>query len=397
MTAEKRAIVIGIDSLQGLQTARILHGHGIEITAIAKDPGHPYCRTRVPTKILSTDTGSDELVSTLSAIDTGGDDPPVLVPCQDQSVAVVSRRRDDLADRFRFNLPPADVVDQLMAKPSFIRHAQQIGLTLPPSLLVADNQDLKRATKEIEPPYVFKPAVRTARWDAKTRRKVYIVDQPDQLRALYATHREDAESFVVQSLIPGDDSTLHSFNGYFDRSGTPLATFTARKLRQWPPGAGSSSSGEEVDDEELRTMALKLFSSVPYRGLAYLETKRDPRTGTHYAIEANVARPTGRSAIAEAGGVELLLTMFNDIVGAPLPAARIQTFTGAKWIDLRHDLQSALVLLRRRETTAREVITSYRGPKAFAIASARDPLPFLADMASVIIDPRRQRKGRTGG
>ena len=391
--SDRQAVVVGLDSLQGLQTVRILHGHGIAVTAVANDLRHPYCRTRVPVRILEADTGTDDLLRVLASIDAG-DAKPVLVPCQDQSVALISHRRNDLSERFRFNLPPDEVVGQLMSKPTFARHAQEIGLTIPPTVLVTDDDELDQAATEIGFPCVFKPAVRTARWNAKTRQKVHVVDGADELRTVFATHRDDAESFVVQSFIPGDDSTLHSFNGYFDRTGVPLATFTARKLRQWPPGSGSSSSGVEVEDDDLLAMALKLFGSVPYSGLAYLETKRDPRTGTHYAIEANVGRPTGRSAIAEAGGVELLLTMFNDIVGAPLPAARTQRYTGAKWFDLRHDLQAAAVLLGRRETTVGEVLSSYRGPKTFAIASVRDPLPFLADLASIITDPRRKAKGR---
>ncbi len=367
--SDRHAVVVGLDSLQGLQTARILHGHGITVTAVANDLRHAYCRTRVPVRILEADTGTDDLLTALASIDAHGDAKPVLVPCQDQSVALVSRRRDDLSDRFLFNLPPDEVVGQLMSKPAFVRHAQKIGLTIPTTVLVTDDDELEQAALEIEFPCVFKPAIRTARWNAKTRRKVHVVDGADELRTVFATHRDDAESFVVQSLIPGGDSTLHSFNGYFDRSGTPLATFTARKMRQWPPGAGSSSSGIEVEDHDVLATALKLFGSVAYSGLAYLETKRDPRTGTHYAIEANVGRPTGRSAIAEAGGVELLLTMFNDIVGDPLPAARTQTYSGAKWFDLRHDLQAAAVLLGRRETSLGDVLRSYRGPKTFAIAS----------------------------
>jgi predicted ATP-grasp superfamily ATP-dependent carboligase len=392
--SDRHAVVVGLDSLQGLQTARLLHGHGITVTAVANDLHHPYCRTRVPARILEADTGSDDLIAVLASIDADGDAKPVLVPCQDQSVALVSRRRDDLSDRFRFNLPPDEVVGRLMSKPTFVRHAQEIGLTIPPTVLVTDDDDLEQATEEIGFPCVFKPAVRTARWNSKTRRKVHVVDGADELRTVFADHRGDAETFVVQSLIPGDDSTLHSFNGYFDRSGTPLATFTARKMRQWPPGAGSSSSGIEVEDADLLATALTLFGSVSYSGLAYLETKRDPRTGTHYVIEANVGRPTGRSAIAEAGGVELLLTMFNDIVGDPLPAARTQTHSGAKWVDLRHDLQAVAVLLGRRETTVGEVLRSFRGPKTFAVASRRDPLPFLADLASVITDPRRKARSR---
>ena len=195
---------------------------------------------------------------------------------------------------------------------------------------------------------------------------------PAELVDLYDRCRHWADVLVAQTWIPGDDSALYSFNGYFDADGRPLATFIARKLRQWPPGSGSSCLGEEDRNDSVLDAALKLFGSVPYRGLAYLEMKRDPETGRQYAIEANVGRPTGRSAIAEAGGVELLHTMYCDLTGLPLPTGRTQSYKGTKWIDLRHDLQSAFVMWRRGELTLTEWVRSYRGPKTFAIASCRD-------------------------
>ena len=75
-------------------------------------------------------------------------------------------------------------------------------------------------------------------------------------------------------------------------------------------------------------------------------------TGRLVIIEPNVGRPTGRSAIAEAGGVELVLTAYCDVAGLPLPGAREQRYVGAKWIDLRRDLQAALVARRQGTLSA---------------------------------------------
>jgi hypothetical protein len=99
-------------------------------------------------------------------------------------------------------------------------------------------------------------------------------------------------------------------------------------------------------------------------------------------IEPNVGRPTGRSAIAEAGGVELLHTAYCDIAGLPLPEAREQRYVGAKWIDLRRDVQAAMVARRQGALSLAEWARWMRGgPKAHAIWSARDPKPFLVDLA----------------
>jgi predicted ATP-grasp superfamily ATP-dependent carboligase len=97
-------------------------------------------------------------------------------------------------------------------------------------------------------------------------------------------------------------------------------------------------------------------------------------------VEPNIGRPTGRSAIAEAGGVELVYTAYCDLAGLPLPENRTQMYRGAKWISFRRDFQSAWFYWRRGDLTLRDWARSWRGKKVDAIFSWRDPAPFLYDM-----------------
>jgi hypothetical protein len=141
---------------------------------------------------------------------------------------------------------------------------------------------------------------------------------------------------------------------------------------------------EEYRNDVVLKETVRLFSGVHYRGLGYLEMKRDRRTGKHLIIEANIGRPTGRSAMAEAGGVELHYAMYRDAVGQPLSANLEQKYEGVKWIYLRQDLQSALYMWWAGELTLREWWQSWRGRKAYALFSWTDPVPFLADLKRVI-------------
>jgi predicted ATP-grasp superfamily ATP-dependent carboligase len=99
-------------------------------------------------------------------------------------------------------------------------------------------------------------------------------------------------------------------------------------------------------------------------------------------IEPNIGRPTGRSAIAEKGGVELLLSAYRDALGEPLPDAIEQRFSGVKWIYWRHDVQAAILRARRGELSAGAWLQSVRGPKIEAVFSRRDPMPFVADVVN---------------
>jgi D-aspartate ligase len=125
---------------------------------------------------------------------------------------------------------------------------------------------------------------------------------------------------------------------------------------------------------------VSLFKSVNFRGLAYLEMKRDDESGKYFIIEPNVGRPTGRSATAEANGVELIFTMYCDAVGWTLPANREQKDGEVKWIYLRQDIQSALFSWLHRELTLREWWRSVRGQKWDAVYARTDPAPFWYDL-----------------
>ncbi len=65
------AIVIGLDTLNGIQTVRLLARHKIPIIAIAKDPTHHGCRTRLCEKIIFSNTTDEHVIQTLLTLGPG--------------------------------------------------------------------------------------------------------------------------------------------------------------------------------------------------------------------------------------------------------------------------------------------------------------------------------------
>ncbi len=226
--------------------------------------------------------------------------------------------------------------------------------------------------------------MKTPTWEKNTKLKVYKVMNQEEALALYDQCSNWADMLMIQEWIEGNDAQLYSCNCYFNADSEPLVTFIARKIRQWPPETGTSCLGEECRNDFVLEESVRLFRGVNYRGLGYVEMKCDERTGKHYIIEPNIGRPTGRSAIAEAGGVELLYTKYCDSVGLPLPQQRKQNYQGAKWIYLRRDIQSALYYWRRGKLTLREWWHSLSGRKRYAVFSWTDPAPFLYDLWKVL-------------
>lgn len=373
------AIVVALDTMQGLQTARILARRGIPVVAFAHDLSHPSCRTKVCRQIIQVDTRSDDLIEALLSLAETLTDKAVIFPCQDPSVLVISRNRDKLEDAYHVMLAPHQTIEMLMDKNRFYEFALRHGAKVPQTFTLRSSQDADRAAEELTYPCVLKPTTRSIVWDSNTKEKALRANDRKAFLDIYRQAKDWADELMVQQWIDGSDGDLFSFNCYFDRNSRLVCSFVAKKIRQWPPRTGSSCLGEECRNDFVQKEATELFRRAGYKGLGYIEMKRDPSTGTHYMIEANVGRSTGRSAIAEAGGVEMLYSMYCDAVGLPLPAELDQKYQGVKWIDLRHDLQSALYYFRKGELTPRQWLASIRGKKAHAVFSWTDPMPFIAD------------------
>ncbi len=378
------AVLIGLDSLQGLQAARVLARRGVPVIGLARDRQDYYARTNVCQAVLFTETETPALIDTLEALGPKLGPKAVLFPCEDANVLLVSKYRERLAEWYHILLPEHQVLETLMDKERFYRFAQEEGLPIPTTFMVHSRQEMEQAAQEVEFPCIMKPPLSAApEWEANTIAKAFLVRDREELLGLYDRYHRWAPGFIVQNWIPGPDTNLFSCNCYFDRHGRPILSFTTRKLRQWPPTTGQSCLSQMEPNPIVEQATLDLYRRVQHRGLGYLEMKLDARTGKFLIVEPNVGRPTGRSTNGEAAGLELLYTMYCDLLGWPLPENRLRRPT-VKWIHLRRDLQSGLWHWRRKELTLAQWLRSWRGPKAFAVFSWRDPAPFLWDVARVI-------------
>jgi predicted ATP-grasp superfamily ATP-dependent carboligase len=390
------AVVIGLDHMNGIQTARILARHDVPVIAIAKDPKHYCCRTNVCERIVFTDTATDTLITTLETMGPELEEKAVLFPCTDTTVLLVSRNRHRLEAWYHIVLPSAEVVEMMMDKVRFYTYAQENDFPIPRTVFLNSQEDADRATDELTFPCVIKPPISaTQEWEQNSKLKAYLVSNAEDFLAVYRRYGEYADMLIAQEYIEGTSSNLYSCNCYFDGKSEPVATFVARKLRQWPPETGESCLGEECRNDEVLQGTLNLFKSVNYRGLGYVEMKQDARNGKHYIMEPNIGRPTGRSAIAEAGGVDLLYTMYCDALDWPLPEERFQQYGNAKWIHLRRDMQSAIYYWRRGELTIGDWWRSVRGRKVDALFAWYDPGPFLGDLlraARLFLSAEERRK-----
>ncbi len=384
-TGKPYAVLINMDYLTGLQTARILSDNGVPVIGLAEDLDHFCTKTNTCEKVIPSGKMSDELIKNLIKLGKELDQKAVLYPCQDASVLLVSQNREKLEPYYYISLPANKIVELLMNKPRFYDFAQKENLPVAKFFILKERKEALEAVDKLIFPCVLKPHMRSPKWEENTKLKAFKVMNVDEFLETYDKICEWSDTLMIQEWIDGDDTSLYSCNSYYNKNSESLADFTAKKLRQWPIVTGNTSLGVDVIDETVLKATTDLFKKVNYVGLGYVEIKKDIKTGKYYIIEPNIGRPTGRSALAEACGVDLIYTMYCDCLGLPLPDTRTQKLKNIKWIHLRTDLLSAYNYWKKGKLTFREWLRSMKGEKFYAVISLKDPVPFLVELRTAIV------------
>jgi predicted ATP-grasp superfamily ATP-dependent carboligase len=127
--------------------------------------------------------------------------------------------------------------------------------------------------------------------------------------------------FVFQEWIPGKHAASILIDGHVDRDGVMRGLTARRRVRQYPPRLGTSTSSVGIqltEVEEAVRAVRRLASELPYRGIFNVEFKFDARDGHFKIIEFN-PRPCWYTGTIASGGVDLPWMAYLDAQGLPVP------------------------------------------------------------------------------
>lgn len=375
------AIVIGLDSLTGLQISRALARRGVPVIGITSNAQHYCSRTNACHKIIEAETNGDGLVKLLRQLGEGVAAGGILFPCTDLSVLTISQQRDCLEPLYPIDLPSHETVRLLLDKVEsgqFV--SEQCGLEVPRKWRLRSEADAERAAAKATFPCVLKPSVKGQAWEQSRLSKAFLIHDAAALQRDYRSCAKQCEELLLQEWIEGGDDCLFTCNAYYDASSQPLASFTTRKIRQWPPRIGTSCYSVEENNDTVSELTHKVFQAAGFTGLAYAEWKWDKNRGKFVFIEANVGRPTGRSVMAEAAGVELAKTKYCYELKLPLPRHKKNSGRPVQWVHWRRELQAAFYYWRLGELSAAAWCRSRPGRRSYAVLDHRDIRPFLAEL-----------------
>jgi len=132
------------DTLNGIQTVRILAERGIRVIGLISNKKEALGRTRRCEKIEVADPEGPELIETLSNLGRQLGQKAVLYPVNDETVAAVSKNRGELSTGYHIALPPEDMVDMMLSKSRF--HEYTVATGLPVRSLPSSPISMKRSS-----------------------------------------------------------------------------------------------------------------------------------------------------------------------------------------------------------------------------------------------------------
>lgn len=211
----------------------------------------------------------------------------LVLPMTERTTLPLSERRAQIYEAGgRLVLPPAETVRRAFDKQETTRLAASLGVAVPRTETVADDEAAARVMRETAYPVVLKPRsseeVSAAGGVVATGAPRYARDAREFAEA-YADLRRRASAVLVQEFVEGAGA------GYFAlmRGGELRAEFAHRRVRDVrPTGSGSAVRVSVRPDPVLREQALAILGALRWHGVAMVEFRVRP-DGTPVFMEVN--------------------------------------------------------------------------------------------------------------
>jgi D-aspartate ligase len=244
------------------------------------------------------------------------DRPTVLIATDDQAATFLAERRAVLPSGCLVPGCPDDLPGKLIDKRTCTELIRAAGLPVPPQRVrcgpLVPGPDLGG----LQLPLVLKRTLRTLRPDGSRTWSTLRGTSRAQLQAVLTDDTDGPFDVLVQALVPGQDWLYH---GYRCVAGRPVVSFTGRKLRSRPAGAGETAYGVAETHSRVREVAETLLASIGYVGPVSMDLRLDPDSDRVYVLDVNPRIGACFRMFGTTAGVDVARAMHLDLTGRPVP------------------------------------------------------------------------------
>jgi predicted ATP-grasp superfamily ATP-dependent carboligase len=293
---------------------------------------------------------------------------------------------------------PDETLQAAFDKAITVRRAQELGVTVPKTLIPESYDDAVSAIEHIGFPCVIKP-----RWSNAWNGKQFLpmqtptyANERDQLLQILSTHNGETSWPLLQSFVPGQGKGVFALCN----RGIVVAWFAHERLRDTKPTGSSSSLRRSIAlDERLMEPARKLLADFEWHGPAMVEF-RDTGINPPSLMEVN-GRFWGSLQLAIDSGVDFPALWVSILKGEEVETVSdFKVGQTLRWLS--GDLKRLFFIMRGVPTGyvgdfpsvsqgLKEVFGRQPAGTRLEILRANDPLPALGELIGGIRDLVRWR------
>lgn len=220
---------------------------------------------------------------------------PILLANADFLVALIAANRDRLDPLFHLPILADETLAAVSDKAEFTRLCIEADVPVPRTVVLDFRDGTAPDVPELDLgwPLVAK-AARSSAYSTVTfpgKRKVFEMNSREEILDLVDRLVEAGfrDRFVLQEMIPGDDTAMRSVTAYVDSRGEVTLLGGARVLLEehTPTALGNPAAMFTTDLGDVFDQSVRLLQRTGYRGFANFDVKVDPRDGVAKFFEVN--------------------------------------------------------------------------------------------------------------
>ncbi|RHA41315.1 carboxylate--amine ligase [Cellulomonas rhizosphaerae] len=336
------------DGLRGVPLQPVILGADIGVYALARSFHEAYGLTSIVVagaalgpvahssivehEIVADGHDPRQLVDRLLEIAARlSDERLVLMANSDWLVRVVVEHREELEPFYVVPFLSADLLARISDKATFAEICDELDISVPRTLVQTFGDGSPDVEVDLEYPLIAKAASSADYQDVEFagKKKVFEIASPDELTWLWGALRGAGfrGRFVVQELVPGDDTQMRSVTAYVDSRGEITLLCSAHVLLEehTPSGLGNPAAMFTYRDDEMLAQARRFLAETGYRGFANFDVKVDPRTGAFRFFEVNPRIGRNNYYVTAAGANPMRFVVDDHVHGLAVEPVVVET------------------------------------------------------------------------
>ena len=297
----------------------------------------------------------------------------VLMPINSTETNLISKYKEKFTPFTKVPFEDFPKMMQLHNKNEVMKLASELDIRIPGTYEINNATDIEKFSKEMEYPVVIKLRNATSSVGISY---VYSASEfvSKYKQTIQKFNLKSSEYPIVQEYIPGSGYGVSMLYN----QGDIRASFTHKRLREYPITGGPSTLRVSVRNQEMENAARKILDHVNWHGVAMVEFKLDERTNKPVLIEVN-PRFWGSVYQAIAAGVNFPYLLYEmALYGDVEPVFNYKV--GVKTRFLLNDFRALISHLNNsghRFATFKEFFKFYEKDLYYDAFSINDALPAM--------------------